>query len=284
MLWIATSLQASGTVQVHSMNYPAWLVRGDETRALSPDTRLENGDLIRTGDGGRMLLKLADGSAVKLGEAAEFRIESVELRDDADLNLLDVTFDVLKGAFRLTSAFFNQVSARHQVDVRIGAITAGIRGTDIWGRSNSEQDLVCLIEGTIQVEIPEQPTLKMNDPLSFFVKPRGELPYPVAPVDPEKLQQWATETELDESNGIAGFDGEWALVLQSFSRSQLAETKLRELRQQGYAAELIEVDIDGQIFSRLILPRFVSSDAARNARNLAAARLSINDAWVFKPE
>eukprot|EP00494_Astrolonche_serrata_P000490 UN00494 len=122
------------------MNYPAWVMRDNQTFPLFPGQTLQAEDLVRTGDQGRVLLQFSDGSAVKLGESAGFRIEVA--REVENNSILEATFKVLSGAFRFTSSFFGKATAGHRVDVGIGAITAGIRGTDIWGRSNNEQDLV----------------------------------------------------------------------------------------------------------------------------------------------
>ena len=37
-------------------------------------------------------------------------------------------------------------------------MTAGIRGTDLWGSSDAERDLVCLVEGRITVTHPRKPS------------------------------------------------------------------------------------------------------------------------------
>ena len=281
---VTATLHAADVIRVNSMNYPAWLVREHQTTALSPGEELRPSDLVRTGEGGRLLLEMADGSAVKLGESARFLIEDAEMREDADGGILDSTFQVLRGAFRFTSSFFRNAPARHRVDVNIGVITAGVRGTDIWGRSNPEHDLVCLIEGAIAVDSPGVEQVEMSDPLSFYVKPKNQTPLPVGPVDTEKLKDWAQQTELDAGRGIATSDGQWKLVLMSLSNNSGAEEVMREFRTQGFAVEGISVDHQGRSLQRIVLPGFVSRDAARNARLTVEAQLGISDAWPWNPE
>ena len=279
--FVAASLHAADVIRVNSMNYPAWLVREHQTMALQPGAELRTSDLVRTGETGRVLLQMTDGSAVKLGGDARFLIEEAVLKAESDGGVLESTFQVLRGAFRFTSAFFKSPSARHRIDVNIGAITAGIRGTDIWGRSNLEHDLVCLIEGAIAVDTPGEETLAMNDPLSFYVKPKNQSPLPVGPVDTEKLMQWAQQTELDVDRGVAAFDGQWNLVLLSLGNTSRAEAVQQEFRAQGFAVESISVVHQGRDLLRIVLPGFVSREAARAARSLVEAQLGIDDAWPW---
>ena len=279
---IAASLQAADVIRVNSMNYPAWLVREHQTMALRPGDELQASDLIRTGEGGRVLLQMADGSAVKLGEGARFLIEESELKQESDLGVLESTFQVLRGAFRFTSAFFKSPTARHRLDVNIGVITAGIRGTDIWGRSNPEHDLVCLIEGAIAVDTAGEARIEMNEPLSFYVKPKNQSPLPVGPVDADKLNEWAGQTELDAGRGIAAYDGRWNLVLYSLSNKIRADEIQREFRARGFAVKSVEYLHQGRDLLRIVLPGFVSREAAIGARSMVEEQLGIDDAWPWK--
>src|ERR1700704_3690941 len=65
---------------VEAVQYPAWLERGGNAVPLTPGTRLQAQDRLRTGDNARVELKLPEGSAVKLGQNAEFVFEKAEDR------------------------------------------------------------------------------------------------------------------------------------------------------------------------------------------------------------
>jgi len=276
------SVIAADLIKVNAMNYPAWVVRNYETLALLPGSLLQQDDLLRTGKGGHLLLQLADGSAIKLGESARFIIESTRLADSQGDSLLESSFQVLRGAFRFTSSFFKTTALGHRADVKIGVITAGIRGTDIWGRSSLEQDLVCLIEGLLSVEAEGEIAVTLDQALSFYVKPKGEAALPVDQIDMQKLQTWANETELDVSLGIATERGEWQLVLISLTDLISAEKVLKSYHEKGFAARRISVLRQGRNLHRLLLPGFVSIEAALNARTQVREQLGINDAWVWK--
>src|SRR5258706_8823943 len=85
-----------GTVE--AVQYPPWIERGGSTAPLVPGTRLQPLDKLTTGANPRVRLQMGEGSAVKLGEKAQFVIESAE-----DRGLFRATLNVLAGAFRFTT-------------------------------------------------------------------------------------------------------------------------------------------------------------------------------------
>ncbi|MFQ5807214.1 MAG: ABC transporter permease subunit, partial [Phycisphaerae bacterium] len=139
-------------------------------------------------------------SVVKLGPDAELKLQALKPAA-ASGGLFEGLLDVVKGAFRFTTTLLSR-SHRRSLDVRIANVTAGIRGTDVWGKAAADKDIVCLIEGEVTVTRGDDPVITMSDPLTFYVAPRGRPPLPVGPVDPEQLQRWAQETDIEE-NGPA---------------------------------------------------------------------------------
>jgi hypothetical protein len=282
MILLSSAIQAGDIIHVNAMNYPAWVIRNHQTLALTPGHQLSKNDLIRTGKKGRVLLQLADGSAIKLGESARFLIESANIDSSQNNSILRSTLQVLRGAFRFTSSFFKQTAIEHDLRVAVGAITIGIRGTDIWGRSDMEKDLVALIEGNVTVNAKEEPGVNLNEALNYVVKPKGQAILPVEQVDPDQLNNWAFETELSLAQGIATASGEWSIVLISLSTLNGANRALKNFHQQGFAVKRKSVIRNGRTLHRLLLPGFKSIEDAMNARGMAADLLGINDAWVWR--
>ncbi|MGH8640405.1 MAG: hypothetical protein ACRET6_01775, partial [Burkholderiales bacterium] len=58
------------TLTVEGVVSPAWVERGGARLPLAVGMRLNDKDRVVTGAGSRLLLRLAEGSAVKLGENA----------------------------------------------------------------------------------------------------------------------------------------------------------------------------------------------------------------------
>lgn len=254
----AASAFAQDAGSVAGVRMPAWVDRAGTTSAIKAGMRLQVGDRLRTGELARLMLRLDEGSDVLLGEKAEFTVD----RAEREGNLFRGLFSVLKGAFRFTTSV---VSANHSRDVefKVAEITAGIRGTDLWGQAKDDKDLICLIEGAISVRHRNDPIIAMNDPLTFFVVPAGEPPKPVVPVDPEQLRKWAAQTKFDPEEDALVTDGRWVASLLQFPYDPgRAARAARELHNEGYPAEAEAVALDGAAVHRVIVPGFPSQDAA----------------------
>src|SRR6187402_2399805 len=232
-LLVATAANAE-IATVEAVQYPAWLERGGATVPLVPGTRIQPKDQLRTGDNARVRIRMGEGSAVKLGENARFVVEVAE-----DRNVFRASLAVLAGAFRFTT----DALARRPREIAIQAksVTVGIRGTDLWGKSTGERDLVCLLEGKINVGAQGHPQVTLDQPLDFYQKPRDAAPS-VAKVDPKQLEAWAKETELSADGAAASAQGRWRVVAAVKPQRDAALALTRRLRAAGYPAEIIQKD------------------------------------------
>lgn len=219
---------------VERVQMPAWLDRAGVSQPLAVGMAVNNGDRIRTGAKARAYLKLAEGSTVKLGERAAFLFYSRSLRP---AQAFRGAFDVVRGAFRFTTGALARLRASRDIDIRVGTATVGIRGTDLWGKSTADRDLVVLIEGEIEVRHAAQ-SLTMTQPMSLFVAPRNAPPLPVAPVDPGQFRIWARETEILPGDGAAKRGGRWTVRLASVADETAALAVYDRARTAGYAAQI----------------------------------------------
>jgi hypothetical protein len=227
------------TLTVEGVASPAWVDRAGtgERVPLQVGMALEDKDTIRTGRGSRALLRMADGSAVKLGEDAVLALDDLsEKQGDRARKIVTASLDVVRGAFRFTTGVFAKRQAERNVRIRIATVTAGIRGTDLWGKSDAQRDIVCLIEGRISVNHAQTGEFTMSDPLAFFIAPRQASPLPVGKVDPKQLEQWATETELTTVGGGARRGGRFSVVASVSADQQAALRDYDTLRAAGYPA------------------------------------------------
>jgi len=219
---------------VEAVQMPAWVERDGLRLPLAPGMRLQANDQLRTGANARLLLKLAEGSVVKIGENAQLRLTALQTRKDG---VFAAAMNVVQGAFRFTTDVLAK-ARRRDVNITVATVTAGIRGTDLWGKAAADRDIVCLIEGRIEVSRGTDPTITMDQPLSFYIAPRGQPPLPVQPVNPEQLKQWATETEIADGRGAARRGGRWKVVLASGESENEVLKVYQDVRAAGYAAEL----------------------------------------------
>ena len=219
-------------VVVEAVQYPAWLERGGNAVPLTPGLQLESRDRLRTGANARVQLKLAEGSAVKLGENAQFVIERVE-----DRGIFRAALSVVAGAFRYTTGIHGQGRAR-DVGVKVKNVTVGIRGTDLWGKSTPDRDWVVLLEGKISVGSEGNPTVTLAQPLDWYQKPRDAAPE-ISRADPKLVEEWARETELSGDGAAARAGGRWRMVAAAKPKRDDAIALSRRLRRAGYPSEVV---------------------------------------------
>jgi hypothetical protein len=229
---LSTALHAHPSAVVEAVQYPAWLERGGGTVPLTPGTTLQPSDRVRTGGNARVQLKLAEGSTVKLGENAKVTIDRMENR-----GVFRAALQVIGGAFRFTTDALRKSSAR-DVTIKVKNVTAGIRGTDLWGKSTDERDLVCLLEGKISVGAEGHPTVTLDTPLDFYQKPRDGAPQ-VAKVDAAQIEQWSAETDIPKDGAAARAGGGWRVVAATFAKRDEALALNRRLRGAGYPATVV---------------------------------------------
>ena len=256
---------AQPLAMVEAVQAPAWVQRGESRIPLSPGMELANRDQIRTGAKSKLLLRMGEGSSVKLGENASFTLDNMERRKD---NLFVAAMKVAEGAFRFTTRALTSRRVKRDININIAQVTAGIRGTDVWGKAASDRDIVCLIEGKIEVQRGTDKPFAMDQPLSFYIAPRDRPPLPVAPVPPEQLRQWSAETEIEPGKGAARAGGRWKVVLASEETPQAALAMYDRARAAGYAAQILPTRINDK---RVYLVRITQLPSKEEATALADA-------------
>ena len=246
---------AAQTLVVEGVISPAWVERGGKREPLASGMTLNAGDKVHTGSGSRMLLRMAEGSAVKLGENAILAIDDLLQKKDGGKTLMNAAFDVVRGAFRFTTGVFAKDPAQRNVKVKIATITAGIRGTDVWGRSTAQEDVVCLLDGQISVDHGGK-QFSMAEPLLFFIAPRNQPPKPIASVSQQQVDKWSEETEIRDGNGAARRGGRYRVdvlatrdsgaALQAQNKAQEAGFPARvDSMRDSYGSESYDVHIAG---------------------------------------
>lgn len=229
---LAGRAMAQGAV-VEAVQYPAWLERGGAAVPLTPGTRLQAQDQVRTGGNARVQMKLPEGSIVKLGENAKFVIDRTDNR-----GFFRSTMSVISGAFRFTTDALRKATKR-EVTIKVKNVTAGIRGTDLWGKSTDERDLVCLLEGKISVGSEGHPDVTLDQPLDFYQRPRDGTPS-VAKVDEKQIAIWAAETEISAEGPAARMDGAYRVTAAAFPSRDDALAMNRRVRASGYPSEIAQ--------------------------------------------
>jgi len=281
LLFISCSAPAAQSSHINALNYPVWAERSQSRITLSPGSPLLNGDIVQTGSMGRAWIALADGSVVKLGQDTRFVIRSAELQQQQQGALLSAALNVIRGAFRFTSGFFAaKFTSKHQVNIRIGAVTVGIRGTDIWGRSSADEDFVALLDGNITVESAGDASVVLDQPLSRYLKKTAPAEAVIDSLSRSELEILAGETELAVEQGIANIDGGFELVLMSLSDPKSVTLMVKKFEQAGYALNIEPVIVNFEKFQRLKISGFVSRQAAKSLAEQLQHEFKLDSVWV----
>ncbi len=257
---------AQGVAKIEGVQMPAWVERGEGQSIArlpaAPGMELQAGDRLKTAAGSRLLIRLGEGSLVKLGENARLDLSMLEPGKE----LFKGTLSVLEGAFRFTTQKLAKFR-RRDININVSQVTAGVRGTDLWGRSAADRQIVCLIDGAIEVAAPNEAPVAMDKPLQFYQRDQGKAA-PLAFVSPEQLKKWAAETEIERGKGAARLGSRFEAVIARAASQADALKVYDELRAAGYAAE-IAPRREGEALSYVVRIRQLASRA--DARALAKA-------------
>ena len=226
---------AAKTLIVEGVVSPAWVERAGKREPLKVGMELRDKDKVITGERARAVLQMSEGSAIKLGENATLGVDGLAESQKGDTQVVKASLDVVKGAFRFTTGIFGKPRAEREVGVKFGTVTAGVRGTDLWGRSIDKDDLVCLLEGKISVQHAKK-EFEMNEPLQFFVVPRNEPAKPVGKIDKKQIDEWSRDTEITEGLGAIRAGAKMKMEVARFADEAAARAFEGKLKDAGYPA------------------------------------------------
>jgi hypothetical protein len=252
---------------VEGVQLPAWVERGASSvrSPLAPGVELGSQDKVITGDNARLLLRLADGSTIKLGEKARLNLNQAEASRESGETTLRATMNVVVGAFRFTTDALNKLRSKREVSIKISTVTAGIRGTDLWGAQRPDREIVCLIEGNITVDRELGSTIEsavLDQPMQFYVALKDKPANPVGTVSAEQLQLWAQETEMGAGQTVVRADGAYQVVFVASDNIMDAFTAQDALRRAGYPASILPVPGKGKHSYQVRLVGLESQEAA----------------------
>ncbi len=267
---------AAASAIVEAVQSPAWIERDGKTIPVAPGMRLEDHDQVRTGGNSRILLRMPEGSTVKLGENARYRIDVQQRKG----NLYTAAMNVFEGAFRFTTNVLAQYRGKRDVRIQFPTVTAGIRGTDVWGKSASDREIVCLIEGQVEVERGQDKPITLDQPMLFYIAPKGQAALPVAPVPPEQLKEWSAETEIQAGRGASRRGGRWNVMLASVESQSDALNVYDAVRAAGYPAEIRPRLADGKRLYDVQLRQLPSRAEAQALADAVQGKYGVSEAKV----
>ena len=264
---------------VNAVQSPAWLERAGVRMPLTPGMELTNRDRIETGPNARAVVQLADGSTAKVGERAIVSVNALGKREGG---VFTAALDVATGAFRLTTNALRKLQGKRAINVRIGTVTAGIRGTDIWGRSEDERDFICLLEGHIGVTHSSGQSAELTEPLQYFGAERNFDPGPVDKVSQAQADKWAEMTEPQPGMGTIRQGGKWGVRLASVTTQDDALALYDRYRDAGVHMRILPRQGEDGIRYELLAGPVVSESDAVDLGNRLIRDLNLSETPVVR--
>jgi len=259
---------------IDGVQMPAWRERDGNRVPLVPGMELRAGDRILSGKDARVLVRLSEGSVVKLGENGNLRLAEVS----ATRELFKGALQVLEGAFRFTTDVAAKARKR-EITVKVDQVTIGIRGTDFWGRSRAERQIVCLIEGAIDVGADGEQAVRLDKPLQFYQRDKGKT-QPLGMVDPKQIAQWSRETEIEPGKGAARRGGRFALELASLESQSGAGAISRQLQEAGYPAQVAQRKVGDKVTYTVRIRQLPSREEAEALAARLKGKFGVKDPKV----
>lgn len=274
MAWVnAAVASVPPAAVVNGVVMPAWLERAGQRQPIFPGMILQERDRIETGANARILLTLPEGSKVRLGESAQLGFDALVARREGQDGgvFLKSAINVVTGAFRFTTDVLSKARSRREVNIRLATVTAGIRGTDLWGKQGGAKEIVCLLEG--KIEVTRDPVAGQNtapvildQPLQFYIAPKGEPTLPIGRVPDTQLAQWEAETDIAQNSGGATVGGRWKVRFDADTTFVGAMALYEALRHQGYAAQF---QVEKKAGKRIYVVQLSNLSSEGDARALA---------------
>ena len=289
MIFALLSMVAAGCawaarphVVVEGVQMPAWVEHGSGARdALALGMTLANKDRVITGPGARALLRLADGSEVKLGENGVLALDDLGQKKIQLKEVVTASLDVVSGAFRYTTRVLYKFRGERDVKVRVVTITMGIRGTDLWAKADKTRDIACLLEGKVDVTRGEQ-AFTMDKPMSFYIAPKDKPGEPVGTVPKEQMDKWILETDIANGAGALRQGGKWRVYVAEAGDQNTALKTYDQLRNAGYAADIRPVTSEAGTVYRVRISHLATREEAAALAGKLKGQLGIAEPKVSK--
>ncbi|MGB5467281.1 MAG: FecR domain-containing protein [Sedimenticolaceae bacterium] len=278
LLLPVSAVSGAPAATVEAVRPPAWVKNQGSWIPMPPDLELNPGDHIRTGPGGRVLLRLAEGSELRLGEEASFVLLKLDPPATVDGPFTGL-LRLVRGALRFTTTLLSRPH-RRSLDIQVATVNAGISGTDVWAKAAPDRDIVCLIEGRIIASRANSQPAILDEPLSFYVAPKDAPPKPVSAVTPAQLKKWIAQVALEAGTGIIA-DGRWTVALGSYRIEERANRALEAVHAAGIPASIIVVTVEGELWRRLVVSGFSNRSEAMSFVDRTRDLMGVVGAWAY---
>jgi len=188
---------------------------------------------------------------------------------------------ILKGVFRFSTSLVGHSERRH-VDIQVGVATIGVRGTDVWGRSADDGSLVALLEGKVSMDMPGHSGMMMEKPMHFMTMATGGADMKMdQEVTPDKVADWAAQTDVAAGSGVLTDDGKWTVALLSSTSEDDTLDLMQKLAAAGFPSEDATVTLKGKQWHRLLIEQAASYKDAKAIAAKVGKISPLMSPWVL---
>lgn len=276
VLWVVLGLLAALTAEAapnalaDMVQSPAWIERAGKKLPLAAGMELQNRDRLLTGQGGRVVIRFADASAVRIGENSLVAVNAMQQRKNG---IFAGGLDLRSGDLRLISHEYEEAPVRRAINIRFGEVTAAVRGeADLTGTADEAKDAVALRDGQAVMTHPlTSEATVMNVPLQVYQAEKGKAPGPLSSIDRFEGASWGLRTQPFYDGGSQEKTGPWMLRFGSFGKEEVLAL-YDKLRQAGYAAKIRpHATASGQRYELRLMNLVTEREALSLADRLAEA-------------
>lgn len=274
----ALTAEAVPNALVEMVQSPAWIDRAGKRLPLAAGMELMNRDRVVTGEGARVVVRFADGSAFLVGDASLVAVNAMQQRKNG-------TFagglDLKSGDLRLVSHEFEEAPVNRAINVRFGDVTAAVRGeADLTGTADDVKDAVALRDGRAVLSHPlAETTTLMDVPLQVYEAAKGQAPEALKTIDRFAGAVWGLRTQPYYDGGSQEKRGRWMLNFGIFEKEPVLAHYDR-LRQAGYPAKIVPLRTAGGHRYELRLMNLVTEREAHSLAERLAGDLQLPAATV----
>lgn len=224
---------------VEAVQMPAWIDPGGERQPLAPGDTVSNNQAVETGADAALVLRLPEGSQVRLGEKSRLEVPQLEVeRAPGEPVQVRSRLRLGDGFLRFTTSVVGKAVGKREVEIGLRTATIGIRGTDFWTMTDAAHDAACLFEGRIDLATRDQGGLVLEQPTAFWARFFERPVQPVGNATPQELARFLGSTEPKPGRGIAVVGGRWRTVAGAPRDAAAAAALARRLREAGYPARV----------------------------------------------
>lgn len=252
---------------------PAQYERERVPANLLPRQSLEAGDLIRTGDNGRVMLGFAGVSILTLGGEAELLLHSADPPSQGRGALLRLKLD--RGALRVDAKPRPNLPPQ-DLRLNVGRLKLRVYGGDVWAEAGERGETVCLLSGAVEIlgpigderlDLPNECLVVSNENRRMLLKPGDALSRKLA------RTAFGVEQERPRQKG-------WTLVVASVADEAAAQAKADVLRSRGLPAEVRIFDAEDSRIYRVVLGTFATRELADAYAAQVAESHGVRGAWL----